>query len=140
MPDRDRRCRYCGCTDSNACLTGTDGGPCAWVAPGVAVCDTPACLARLAQERDAEDVREQGPVTRAMVAEAERDRLRAIIDALRIARVASSTDEAYVIAVKEILELAPATGGATDGMAVLLEVVRAPGPVHFAVTPGPVRA
>lgn len=33
-PGRDRSCRFCGCTDLNACIDG-DGHACYWVAPDV---------------------------------------------------------------------------------------------------------
>ena len=34
--DDGRRCRGCGCTETQACMT--DNGPCAWVAPDVDYC------------------------------------------------------------------------------------------------------
>ncbi len=42
--DLERACRFCGCTEENAC----EGG-CGWV-PGADACDAPACMAKLNAE------------------------------------------------------------------------------------------
>ncbi len=38
------RCRFCKCTESNAC-TLPDGDPCSWFAADRTVCTAPACIA-----------------------------------------------------------------------------------------------
>lgn len=46
-PVPERACRFCGCTETRACMTPT--GPCAWV-PTDDVCTAPACLIKLREE------------------------------------------------------------------------------------------
>jgi hypothetical protein len=40
---RVTRCRYCGCTDDNACLL--EEGPCAWADISIPCCSNPKCIA-----------------------------------------------------------------------------------------------
>lgn len=38
------QCRFCHCTESNACSTPPCGEPCAWVDRNRTVCSNPSCL------------------------------------------------------------------------------------------------
>lgn len=47
-------CRYCKCTELNACRTPPSGEPCCWADERRTVCSNPSCLAqwRIDRERD----------------------------------------------------------------------------------------
>jgi hypothetical protein len=44
LGDGVERCRFCGCTETRACVT--DGQPCCWLDPNHTVCSAPACATR----------------------------------------------------------------------------------------------
>jgi hypothetical protein len=56
FPVRFRKCRFCGCTDDNACRLSDvptnlgDGEPCAWIDGVQDVCTNPSCLEKLEVE------------------------------------------------------------------------------------------
>lgn len=48
IPPREHCCKYCGCTESNACILGLGlfGRPqtCSWIDSTKTVCNSPACI------------------------------------------------------------------------------------------------
>lgn len=50
----ERRCRYCGCTDFDACADDGSGHPCHWVA--VDVCSNPRCVTQWAEDGAGEEI------------------------------------------------------------------------------------